>query len=406
MVRAIGNKQNKELELMIVTFFRLITLFSCLFVNGCQSSIILKPTNDVVSVSPISVSIGGDKLRISKLDITKVSENYEIEKDIIEKLGIKPVSYDKESIFEVITNLNTGFEIRYLDFYRTIVHPAFKEGLTELDSKTYARIVDIVNKKFRIQISKLLVKFRSEDARKIFEAVLDKFQENSSKTSSQIDSRSELFSQLSSIQLLVSRIARDKDSLKRWLTAKVLNYKFAKSLRITIDIASQNGNPLLTAKRAYAYINSEFENESRQPSKISFVEVGRQCRNQLIACRIEFVHILDDDSSSRLLKTLTIALTNFNEQSSLEIAKSQQSLNEPENYSKQYAGDGKRHLFREYFQQINSDLRNTLINIIKLDARSMLDSLSFNMEILVNGREAYILLPGRYMNITVWDEYK
>lgn len=349
---------------MLRPYRAICVIFVSFLVSACGKAVILSPSESVVAVSPISISSGGSKMWISESNIRLLSEESRLQIATINKLGIEgEKDYAREDLEELLTKLNNiDFESHYIQFTRSVVVPDRKTN-GAYSPEIIARITKIVRSEFLNDIENFYKIFGPAGEVERFSLALERAEKTGDPSA--------LLYYLELTEKRVSHIRRAKLILSDWLTSQMAKYTFTRSLRITIDIASQTGAPILTAQRAYARI---YCRSCANPFSYEFslTEAERECRYELLACRIVLVHRLEE-SSPEIIKELVDSFRLL-----------EQSLTN--------TFQGKK------------DESTESTDLDSISVRDLVDSLEIDLQLLVNGREAFVILPGRFMNVTLWEE--
>lgn len=364
---------------MLTRYFAICALSILFLVSACSTNLGMRPesqdvvlsiNDDVLAVSPVSISSAGDKLQISELDINLLSEQSGVKPESFRKIGVVPGEYSQIKLKELRTALNTDFENYYLDFYRSIVLPATNISETSGNRDINERLLQVLRGDFIDKLSRFLSNFGSDVSHENCITTFDSANQEKSSSANSSRNVQELLSCLESTQKLAFKIRKAKHQVDDWLEVQIDNFKFTRSLSITIDIASQNGHTVLPAKRAFATIFGE--KHFLLSTRFSLKETQRHCRKNLTACRVVLVHVLDD-SSSEVLKDLVDSFRLIHVQ--------------------KHTG-----IFNKYkTESANGDY---------IRVRELVDTLSIDMELLINGREANLTLPGRFMKVTDWGDHQ
>lgn len=237
--------------------------------------------SDNISISPVSIAAGGVNFRISEEKLRDLSVELNQPTAMLAMLGIVEGEYSRAQLVQKIAQLDTEFETLYLDYYQNVILPV--SDVAEQNPQAAVYLEGAVSRRFEKEIDDFLLAYGQDFAAQ-FRSSKNNFKQDSKGYSDYIYS-------LDTLRKRASSIRRVKLQLRDWLQHEMENYKFERSLRLTVDIANEEGKPLLTSKLAYVDIFMHKLNSRDLP----MLEYAKQCRSQVV-CRIEFVHILAPES--------------------------------------------------------------------------------------------------------------
>jgi hypothetical protein len=253
------------------------------------SSIACAPPPPRTALAATALSVRStSEFELTEAALEKYARSADMQVADLAEIGIRPKSYDKEGVTQLISSLEVERERDLIDVTQSLA--LILGELPREDEESRERrqsISKAIQDRFLPEIERYLPKRTFDEFARDVSAFIDAKSETDG-----IEALRQVELRLGQIPATLQRWSDAKRSARRWLTGQVQAYSFNPSITITLDVANGESRPLIVSEIAYAALPGI---EARP-----FVQRNRQCSPDLTSCRLVYAYALTDPDMDQL----------------------------------------------------------------------------------------------------------